>query len=130
MKTFIIPLFLLAIACGNTKKTTLPVVSEVNNPSTPIKKIENIPPCLADQLSKIQANQYENPPVQVDEYEYNGRTVYLFTSECCDQYNVLFDDNCKGFCAPSGGVTGRGDGKCGDFKTNGKLVRNIWKKTP
>jgi hypothetical protein len=131
MKLVIIPLsILLAVSCGNTRKgnQTLPVVTETNTPESPIKKIENIPSCLAEQLNKIQARQYDSPPVSIDEYEYNGRKVYLFTSECCDQYDILFDENCKGFCAPSGGITGKGDGKCTDFKEKARLIRNIWKK--
>jgi hypothetical protein len=131
MKTILLPLaFFFAMACGHTQKgsKTLPVVSETNTSTSPIRKIENIPACLAEQLTRIQSNQYENPPLQIDEYEYNGKKVYLFTADCCDQYNILFDENCKGFCAPSGGITGKGDGKCTDFKDNAKLVRNIWKR--
>mgnify|MGYP000111889087 CR=1 FL=1 len=131
MKLVILPLsFLLAVSCGNTRKgnQTLPVVTETNTPSSPIKVIENIPSCLAEQLNKIQAKQYDSPPVSSDEYESNGRKVCLFTSECCDQYDILFDESCKGFCAPSGGITGKGDGKCTEFKQNAKLNRNIWKK--
>ena len=122
--------FLVAVSCGHTQKgtKTLPVVSETNTPASPIKVIENIPGCLAEQLNKIQANQYQNPPVQIDEYDYNGKKVYLFKAECCDQYDILFDETCKGFCAPSGGITGKGDGKCTDFIKSAKLIRNIWKK--
>ena len=109
MKKIVIPfLFLIAVSCNGPKKgnQTLPVVSEPNTPTSPIKVIENIPTCLAQQLSMIQANQFNSPPIQIDEYEYNGKKVYLVIADCCDQYNVLFDDNCKGFCAPSGGLTG------------------------
>ena len=131
MKTILLPMmFLVAVACGNTQKgsKTLPVTSDPNAPASPIKRIENIPGCLADQLGRIQAHQYENPPIQIDEYEYNGKKVYLFTADCCDQYNILFDENCKGMCAPSGGITGKGDGKCADFKDKAVFIRNIWKK--
>ena len=131
MKTILLPLmFMVTIACGGARKgnKTLPVISNPDSTSSPIKKIENIPTCLAEQLTRIQAHQYDNPPIQIDEYEYNGKKYYLFTADCCDQYNILFDENCKGFCAPSGGITGKGDGKCPDFKDNAKLIRNIWKK--
>lgn len=39
----------------------------------------------------------------------------------------LFDENCNRICAPDGGKTGKGDGKCPDFfekRTDEKLV---WK---
>ena len=29
-----------------------------------------------------------------------------------DYDNLLFDDNCNYICAPSGGFSGAGDGKC------------------
>jgi hypothetical protein len=125
MKTTLLPLcFLMVIACGNSRKgtTTLPVTSN------PVVTIENIPGCLAEQLVKIQNNQLENAPIQIDEYEMNGKKVYLYTADCCDQYNVLVDENCKGFCSPSGGITGKGDGKCVDFNKTAKLIRNIYKK--
>ncbi len=127
MKTAFIHLsILLAIACGTTKKaaTTLPVKG--NN--TYVYN-DNLPACVNEQLSRLQNNQYENPPLQVDEYEFNGKRMFLFKADCCDQYDILFDENCKGTCAPSGGITGKGDGKCGDFKEKAKLVKTIWKRS-
>lgn len=71
-----------------------------------------------------------NAPVQIEEYVYKGKTVYLFTAQCCDQYNVLYDDSCKMICAPSGGFIGKGDGKCEDFSKMARLVKLIWKESP
>ena len=71
-----------------------------------------------------------NAPVQIEEYVYKGKTVYLFTAQCCDQYNVLYDDSCKMICAPSGGFIGKGDGKCEDFLKMARLVKLIWKESP
>ena len=68
-----------------------------------------------------------NPPLQVDEYLYNGKKVFLFTAPCCDFFNMVYDDSCKAVCAPSGGITGKGDGKCEDFATTAKFVKSIWK---
>ena len=127
MKSALLPLcvLIISVACGNSKKgtNTLPVVSDTSVTST-----ANLPACLASQLNKIENNQYDNPPVKIDEYEYLGKRMFLFTAACCDQYNILFDENCKGTCAPSGGITGRGDGKCSDFNDKAKFVRTIWKK--
>jgi hypothetical protein len=58
---------------------------------------------------------------------YKDKTAYLFSSNCCDQYNEVYDSECKYICAPSGGITGRGDGQCEDFNTSAKLVRLVWK---
>lgn len=64
----------------------------------------------------------------IDAYTYNGKTVYLLTSECCDFYNILLDENCNVLCAPSGGITGKGDGGCADFFAKASFVKQIWKK--
>lgn len=119
MKAALIPLsfLLISIACGNTK----------NNTKQPVPD-RSLPACIQEQLSRIENKQYDNPPIQIDEYDYQGKHVFLFTADCCDQYNILFDENCKGICAPSGGIIGKGDGKCPDFKEQGKFVKNIYKK--
>jgi len=68
-----------------------------------------------------------NPPAQVDEYMYKNKQVFLFSSNCCDQYNMLYDNQCNLVCAPSGGFAGRGDGKCPDFFETAKHIKLIWK---
>ena len=35
-----------------------------------------------------------NPPAEVNEYSYNGKKVFLFSSNCCDQYNAS-DSDCN-----------------------------------
>jgi hypothetical protein len=92
-------------------------------------KIADIPTCVQKKINDIKAQPKWNPPATVTEYLYNGKTVFLFTSDCCDQYNVLYDNNCNYICAPSGGFTGQGDGKCKYFYTTATLVREVWKDT-
>lgn len=92
-------------------------------------KIEGIPNCVQKKINEIRAQPKWNPPATVTEYLYNGKTVYLFTSDCCDQYIQLYDSDCNYLCAPSGGLTGQGDGKCKDFYTKATLVREVWKDT-
>jgi hypothetical protein len=41
-----------------------------------------------------------------------GRAYYYAVSGCCDQLNALFDAAGGYVCAPDGGFTGRGDGRC------------------
>lgn len=86
-----------------------------------------IPVCIQQKIEQIKAQPKWNPPAEVDEYSYNGQRVYLFSSNCCDQYNPLYDENCTFLCAPSGGYTGRGDGKCSDFNEKAKHIRLVWK---
>lgn len=89
---------------------------------------ENVTPeCISQRIEQIKAQAKWNPPAEVNQYTYNGKTVYLFSSNCCDQYNELYDANCNYICAPSGGFTGKGDGKCADFTSAATHIRLVWK---
>lgn len=87
----------------------------------------SIPVCIQEKIEAIKKQPRWNPPASVEEYNYNGRKVFLFSSPCCDQYNEAYDENCRYLCAPSGGYTGKGDQKCADFKTVAKFVKLLWK---
>ena len=86
-----------------------------------------IPACIQKKIDDIKAEAKWNPPAEVNEYIYNGQHVFLFSSNCCDQYIQLYDDSCNYLCAPSGGFTGKGDGKCADFSEKAKHVKLVWK---
>jgi hypothetical protein len=90
------------------------------------KKIE-IPVCIEQRIEQIRSQPKTNPPMQINEYEYMGQRTFLFSAPCCDFYAELYDENCTYVCAPSGGLTGKGDGKCSDFTTVAKHIRLIWK---
>lgn len=91
------------------------------------KNKTRIPVCVQQRIDSIKAEPKWNPPAEVNEYVYKGKRVFLFTSNCCDQYIMLYDGTCNYICAPSGGFTGKGDGKCTDFYENAKHVKLIWK---
>jgi hypothetical protein len=110
--------FLSASDCGNKNEKTT-----VNN----LTSTDSIPACVQRLIDEAKKEDPPMPPVQVDEYLYNGKKVYLFTAQCCDFYNIVYDDSCRNICAPTGGITGKGDGKCPDFDSTAKLVKNIWK---
>ena len=88
---------------------------------------ESIPACIQQKIDQIKKEPKWNPPAEVHEYIYEGKGVFYFSSNCCDQYNVVYDENCNYVCAPSGGYTGKGDNKCPDFNDKAKEVRLIWK---
>ncbi len=67
-----------------------------------------------------------NSPQAVYRYQYNGQTVYYFQAPCCDQYNVAYSVQGQAICAPDGGLTGRGDGKCSDFKERASGGELVW----
>ncbi len=85
-----------------------------------------VPACIQQKIDSIKALPRFNPPAQVDEYAWNGRKVYLFSANCCDQYSPLYDSACNYLCAPVGGFTGKGDMRCPDFK-NATHLRLVWK---
>ena len=82
---------------------------------------------MQQKIEAIKKEPRWNPPAEVNEYSYEGKQVYLFTSNCCDQYNSLYDIDCNNICAPSGGFTGKGDGKCNDFLKVATHIKLIWK---
>jgi len=96
--TIIISLLLISVA--SCKKPDLEVA---------------VPDCIEKKIKKIRNKNVGNPPVEVWEWKVDGMKYYYFTSECCDQYNYLYDDNCNEVCAPDGGFTGAGVGNCPDF---------------
>ena len=91
------------------------------------QKSGGIPKCIQTKIDSIKAQPKWNPPAEVNEYSYKGKRVFLFTSDCCDFVNPLFDSNCNYICAPSGGITGKGDMQCLEFEKEAKLVKLVWK---
>jgi hypothetical protein len=89
----------------------------------------SVPSCVQQKINEIKTQDPWNPRAEVNEYMYNGKKVYLFSSNCCDQYNMLYDADCNALCAPSGGFTGRGDMKCNDFKEKASEQKLIWRDT-
>jgi hypothetical protein len=90
------------------------------------KAVAPLPSCIDEEIKAAKAKLKANPPITITEYEYKGQRVYFISSECCDQYNRVVNAQCELICAPSGGITGKGDGKCADFNNEAKLVREVW----
>ena len=109
--------FISASECGKKNKTTGDDPVSTNS----------VPACIQKIIDDAEKDIPPDTPQQVDEYLYNGKKTFLVTAHCCDQYNTLYDEDCKMICAPTGGFTGKGDGKCPDFAANAKHVRLVWK---
>lgn len=117
--------FLSATECGKKKKEASTTKEKTD---IILAQSDSIPLCIQ---TLIEDGKKENPPtspVQVDEYLLYGKKVYLLTAQCCDLFNDLYDQNCTKICAPTGGFTGRGDGKCPEFSKEAKLIKTIWKE--
>jgi hypothetical protein len=91
------------------------------------KEKESIPSCIQQKINEIKKQPRWNPPAEVYEYRYQGKKVYYVTSDCCDNFNTVYDENCNYLCAPDGGITGKGDRKCADFTEKAERVKLIWK---
>jgi hypothetical protein len=61
--------------------------------------------CLhTGKIDSIKKLPKFNPPAEVTEYSFNEKRVFLFTSDCCDFFNSVYDENCQYVCAPSGAL--------------------------
>jgi hypothetical protein len=84
-------------------------------------------PAWVDKLIKqFGSDPVGNPPQSILSYDYNGQVVYFVPAQCCDQYSMLYDASGSVICAPDGGFTGKGDGKCPDFFTERSNEQLIW----
>ncbi|UJR32531.1 hypothetical protein I4U23_019993 [Adineta vaga] len=111
MRTFILAIIFIAIAASFSSATA---------------KTAEIPKCIHKMIDGLNSTPRLSPYIRIDSYMYRGKITYLATSSCCDRFNPLFDGECRQICVPSGGFTGRGDGKCIDFGEKGQQLENIW----
>jgi hypothetical protein len=77
-------------------------------------------------VASYQREPVGNPPQSIWQYEYQGQTVYYVPPQCCDQFSTLYSATGEVVCAPDGGITGQGDGKCSDFFQQRKNEKLIW----
>jgi len=99
------------------------VFNNCSNPSS----TTDIPEWIDSLIIEFKNQPVGNPPQSIWEYTYRDQTVYYVPPQCCDQFSTLYDFKGNIMCAPDGGFTGNGDGKCPDFfekRTDEKL---IWK---
>jgi hypothetical protein len=84
------------------------------------------PKWVQNLVATYQRDSVGNPPQSIWQYEYNGQTVYYVPPQCCDQFSTLYAASGEVICAPDGGFTGHGDGKCSDFFQERKNEKLIW----
>ena len=87
---------------------------------------EITPSCITEKINAIKKEDVRNPPTKFYRYQYQGKSVYFFPQHCCDFFSELYEDDCTLICAPDGGITGMGDGKCSDFFTERSAPELIW----
>lgn len=87
---------------------------------------KDTPTWLRDLIQDLASQPVANPPASITAFTYRDQTVYFLPSRCCDIPSVLYDASGGVLCAPDGGITGQGDGRCPDFVTARRDERLIW----
>lgn len=82
---------------------------------------------VAAKTAELKAKSRQNPAAEITSYLYQGQTVYLVSSDCCDQFNYLYDACGLVLGAPSGGFGGGGDGRFPDFYAQATNPRLLWR---
>jgi hypothetical protein len=87
-----------------------------------------IPDCIQRVIEAIKKEDVWNPPAKVFRYDYKGQEVYYIPARCCDIPSLVIA-NCDTICAPDGGFTGKGDGRCPEFVKEAKNPVVVWEDT-
>jgi hypothetical protein len=74
-----------------------------------------VPACVRDRIAALKSQPPATPRATIAAYRYQGRRVYYFPPAGCDDYGTVMDGQCHTVCAPDGGWSGTGDGRCPDF---------------
>jgi hypothetical protein len=63
----------------------------------------------------------------VETYSYKDKQVYYLLADCCDRFNEVLNENGDFICAPTGGISGKGNYQCPDFLSEAQAKRVIYK---
>ncbi len=88
---------------------------------------ENEPKWVKNLITNEIDGPVANPPASLSKCVYKNEIVYYLPPRCCDIFSVLYDKQGEVICAPDGGITGDGDGRCSDFFEERKNCEVIWK---
>jgi hypothetical protein len=92
----------------------------------PTDQSEQNPVWVTGLITKWAGEPVGNPPQSIWRYEFKGQTVYYTPPQCCDQMGILYDAQGNVICYPDGGLAGKGDGRCPDFRTARSKEKLIW----
>ena len=66
-------------------------------------------------------------PKVVNLYSWNGDEVIVVDKGCCDMYVEVYETaQCDYVCAPEGGITAFGDGRCPTFYDEATFIQNVY----
>ena len=92
-----------------------------------VKAQSKLPDWLKNRIAKIEATPKFAEATAIWKIKYKKKDAYLFVAPCCDQFSSLYNAAGLALCSPSGGITGRGDGKCPDSITPKTKFVVVWK---
>jgi hypothetical protein len=74
-------------------------------------KRQSAPEWAAQRIAEFESGK-DTTPLRIQPVTYLGAEAFLFLAPCCDRFNYLYDRQGNRICAPTGGLTGNGDGRC------------------
>jgi hypothetical protein len=95
-------------------------------PSTRVE-VAGLPDWLRIRLADYDAQPGPAAPRAVWEVRWGDGLAYYVQAGCCDQLDPLVDARGVLVCYPSGGFTGRGDGKCPGALPPVAERREVWR---
>ncbi len=90
-------------------------------------EVAGLPDWLRIRLADYDAQTGAAAPRVVYEVRYGDGVAYFTKAGCCDQLDPLVDARGVLVCYPSGGITGRGDGKCPGALPPVAGWREVWR---
>ena len=86
----------------------------------------SLPEWLRMKIGEFETLPADRAPLGIWRITHNGQPAFYLVSPCCDQYNPLFSVEGSEICNPSGGFTGKGDGKCPKPMDQGTRAALVW----
>ena len=134
LTTFALPALLLLAGCADriAKGDAAPLAPPDGSDrasSAPSARVEvaGLPEWLRIRLADYDAQPGPAAPRAVYEVPWRGGVAYYVQAGCCDQLDPLVDARGVLLCYPSGGFTGRGDGKCPGALPGPPDRREVWR---
>ncbi|MFT5336584.1 MAG: hypothetical protein ACJAY8_001063 [Sphingobacteriales bacterium] len=109
-------LVILGVACSKNEDKAEAYLSQE-------EKIES---CIAHKIEEVLAGDPQNPRTEIWLWKSSAELYYYVNAPCCDQFSVLFNEDCAVVCAPDGGFSGNGDGACPEFAADLSRIL-VWK---
>ena len=113
---------------GEAAPIAPPIESDrASSAPSPRVEVPGLPVWLRIRLADYDAQAGSAAPRAVFEVPHGGGVAYYVLAGCCDQLDPLVDANGVLLCHPSGGYTGRGDGKCPGALPPAAQRREVWR---